>query len=114
MKEERFSMSQEEEILKTKPSLSTTSMAKQTNNGMLSTLTNGRVNQRKENSTKTSVSMLIEHSLSNHKWVQRDSLILLEETLSSRLEMEEEPNNGTSINNPIPLDPDPTTNLGIL
>jgi hypothetical protein len=38
----------------------------------------------------------------------------LEETLSSRQETEETPNNGTSINNLSPLDPDLTTNLGTL
>jgi hypothetical protein len=62
MKEERLWMFQEAKMLKTKTSLSGTNMAESTSNGMLSTLTNGRVNQRRENSTKTSVFMLRDHS----------------------------------------------------
>jgi hypothetical protein len=106
-------MFQEAKMLKTKTSLSGTNMAESTSNGMLSTLTNGRVNQRRENSTKTSVFMLRDHSTLFLKWEEADTSTLLEETWSSRQEMEEELNNGTSINNPIPLNPDPITNLGI-
>jgi hypothetical protein len=58
--------------------------------------------------------MLIEPSTLSHKWANRDTLTWLEETLSSRQETVEIPNNGTSINNHSPSDPDLTTNLGTL
>jgi hypothetical protein len=41
--------------------------------------------------------MLKEHSTSNQEWAEEDTSTLLEETLSSRPQMEEAPKNGTSI-----------------
>ena len=65
MRKERSSMSQEELMMKTETSLSTTNMENLTNNGTLFMLIKCQKNQRKENSTKTSVSMLKENSTPN-------------------------------------------------
>jgi hypothetical protein len=100
-------------IVRTETLLFGTNMAKSTNNGMLYTLTNGRESQRRANSIKSTVSMLTEHSTLSHKWDPEDISISSEETLSSRLEMVEEPKNGTSINNLEPSDQETTTTLGI-
>jgi hypothetical protein len=62
-------------------------------------LTNGREIQERENSTEDLVSMLTEHSASFHNWDHADTSILLEEDSSSRPQMEEKLNTGTSINN---------------
>jgi hypothetical protein len=75
MRKERSSMSQEELMMKTETSLSTTNMENSTNNGTLFTLINGQKNQRMENSTKTSVSVLEENSTSKLLCHQEDILI---------------------------------------
>jgi hypothetical protein len=71
-----------------------------TNNGTSSMLTNGKVNQEKENSTKTSVSMLKDHSISSHNYHPTDILIsLTTETLSLRQRTEETLRHGGSTKN---------------
>jgi hypothetical protein len=68
---------------------------------MLSMLINGRVNQPRDNLTKTSVSMLREISILSQDLVERDTLTLsTTRTLPSRLETEEDPRFGTSTKNP--------------
>jgi hypothetical protein len=50
------------------------------NNGILSTLINGREIQRKVNSTRDSVYMSKDHSISSQDWVKRDTSLLSTET----------------------------------
>jgi hypothetical protein len=71
-----------------------------TSNGILSMLINGRENQRRVNSMRDSDSMLKETSTLSHNFQTTDTLILSTTgTWSSRHQMEEKPNSGTSINN---------------
>jgi hypothetical protein len=62
MSKERSSMSKEEEITKMPTSLYGTNIRDSTNNGILSTLMNTQMSQKRENLTKTSDSMLKDHS----------------------------------------------------
>jgi hypothetical protein len=63
-------------------------------------LTNGRVNQLRDNSIRDLASMLKETSTLDHTWDQEDTWKLsTTKTLSSRPKMVEELNSGTSINN---------------
>jgi hypothetical protein len=59
---ERSWMFKEMLMLKTETSLPTRNTEDSTSNGTLSMLTNGRVNQSKENSMKNSASMSKDHS----------------------------------------------------
>jgi hypothetical protein len=59
-------------------------------------LINGRVNQRRDNSTNNLVCMSKEISSSNQDWAREDISMSLEKTLSSRPEMDSRANNGTS------------------
>jgi hypothetical protein len=69
------------------------------NNGTSSTLTKELASQVKENSTKTSTSMLRDHSSLSLISENTDTLMLsATETWSLRLETAEIPNSGGSIN----------------
>jgi hypothetical protein len=106
-REERLLMSQEVKILKEDTSLLTPSMESLTNNGTLSMKMNTLKSQRRENLTRSSVSMLIEISTLSHSCQTTDTLTSsTTETWSSRQEMEERPKSGTSINSLIPLEQD--------
>jgi hypothetical protein len=84
-------------MLKTETSLSGTDIRDSTNNGTSSMLMNTQRNQRRENSTRTSVSMLKDHSTLSLNWRKTDTLISsTTRTLLSRPEMEERVNHGTS------------------
>jgi hypothetical protein len=83
-------MSKVELMMKIETSLLTIDMERSTSNLILFIRINGRVNQLRDNSTKTSVSMLIEPSSSFLDWDKADtSISSTTETWSSRLEMEE-------------------------
>jgi hypothetical protein len=101
MTKERLSKFKVELTLKTETLLQvieTTMLS--TNNGISSTLINGRENQLRVNSIRDSVSMLKETSTLSHNFQTIDTLILSTTgTWLSRLRMEEEPKCGTSINN---------------
>jgi len=73
-REERSWMSKEMLMARTKTFKYGTSMVNSTNNGMLSILMNGRENQAKENSMKTSDSMSKDHSTLFHRWLLTDTL----------------------------------------
>jgi len=60
---ERYLTSKEMLMLKIETSLFTTLMEESTNNGISFMLMNGRVNLERENLTKSSVSMLKDHSM---------------------------------------------------
>jgi len=74
MREERSSMFQVALMLKTEISSFGTSMERSTSNGMSSTLMNTQRNQRRENSTRSSDSMLKDHSTLSHNLDQTDTL----------------------------------------
>jgi len=96
-------------------SWSTTRTTKSTNSGTSSMLMNGRENQEKESSMKSSVCMLNVHSISFHSFQTTNILTSLTiEILLSRHQMEETPNNGTSTNSLLQLELSTTTNHGIL
>jgi hypothetical protein len=67
MREERLWMSMVAEMMKTETSLFGINMVDSTSNGTSSIKINGREIQERENSTKTSVCMLIEPSTLSHK-----------------------------------------------
>jgi len=102
-------MFKERMILKTEMYLCGTFIEEPTNNGTLSIQRTGKENQAKENSTKTSVSMLKEISILSLAYQREDMLTSSEETWSSRHRMVEDLNSTTSINNPGPSDADNTT-----
>ena len=88
-------------MLKIETSLFGASIRDSTSNGMSSMLMNIQMNQRRENSTKTLVSMLKDHSMLFQNCHLTDTLTsLITEDLQSRLQMEETPRSGTSINSP--------------
>jgi hypothetical protein len=98
MIKERSSMFKVLLMLKTETLLFTPNMERSTNNGILSTLINTQKSQRRVSSTKTSVSMLKDHSTLSQKWDKTDILISsTTETWSSRLRMVETPKSGGSI-----------------
>jgi len=75
MREERFSKSKEILIKKTEILESTHRTTESTNNGTLSMLTNGKENQERVNSTRSSVFMLKEISILFHNCLRTDTLI---------------------------------------
>lgn len=90
-------------------------MERSTNNGTSSMLMNGRESQERENSTKTSVSMLRETSTLCHNCQTTDiSTSSTTETLLSRLPTQERLKLGTSIRNHWQSRPGTTTNHGTL
>jgi hypothetical protein len=100
MKEERSWKSKEMLTKKTETSESTMETMDSINNGTSSTLTNGKVNQEKENLTKSSDFTLKDHSTLFLSWLLISSWISSTiETLSLRPQMEETPKFGTSISN---------------
>jgi hypothetical protein len=85
-------------MVKTKTSTFNQLMAESTNNGILSTLTNGKENPKKENLTKDLVSLSKEISTLFLNYQITDiSISSPTETWSSRLKMEERLRSGTSI-----------------
>jgi hypothetical protein len=83
-------MSKVELMMKTETSLPTRDTERSTNSSMLFMLTNGRVNQPRDNSTSSSDFTLTEPSSSSQEWEERDtSISSTTETWLSRLEMEE-------------------------
>jgi len=97
-------------MLKTETSKSTTEEMMTDNNGQLSMLTN-TLNQRRESLTSNSAFMLREISILFQLYQVEDTLILLTiGTWLPRLQMEERPKFGTSINSQRPSEPDTTTN----
>lgn len=87
---------------KTRTLLSTTKTTLSVNNGLSFMLMKTKKNQRKENSTKTSVCTLRGISSLKVRWPVRDTLTFLETTLSSRLQMVMTLRNGTLTNHPRP------------
>jgi hypothetical protein len=88
-------------MMKIETSLLTIDMERSTSNLILFIRINGRVNQLRDNSTKTLVFTFREISTLFHTLnLQDTSILLTTETLLSRQEMEEEAKSGTSINNP--------------
>jgi len=108
-------MSKEKPILKEdtfKPTR--TRMDKSINNGRLSMLTNGRVNQLKVSSMKNMDFMSKDHSTSFQLWVQEDTLrSSTTEILSSRLETLKEDKSGGSTKDLLQSRPESTTSHGI-
>ena len=100
MKKARSLKSKEALTQRTETSVSTIETIRSISNGILFTLINGKVNQPRVNSTKDSVFTLKETSTLFQPFQVADILISsTTETWSLRLEMEEEPKSGTSINN---------------
>jgi hypothetical protein len=96
-RKERSSMFKEELIKRTETLLLITDMERLTSNSMSSMLTNGRVHQRRESSTKSSDSMFKETSTSLPDWDQEDiSTSSTTETWLSRQETAEKHKSGGS------------------
>lgn len=74
MKEEKLWTFYQTEMLRTKTSKYIPNMEESTNNGILSMLTNGKVNQERESSMKNSVYMLKDHFMLSLNSKQIDTL----------------------------------------
>jgi len=102
-------------IPKEETSLPTPSMVKSTSNGRLSMLMNGKVNQEKENSMKSTDSTLKDHSMLFLQLMNKNmSIPMTVNHFALRLEMEEKDKSGGSTKNRTQSRVKKTINLGKL
>jgi len=93
--------------------LCTTGMERSTSNGILSIFKTGLQNQQRDNSTKTSVSTLIEPSSLSQPYQREDTLTTSNKKWSLRPRMVEDHKNSTSISHQEPSETDHTTHHSI-
>lgn len=103
-------MSQEQRTMRTRISKCGRSIKDWTSNGISSMSKTCLKRPRKERWILTSASRLILHSTLCPRWPKEGTLTCLEETWSSRDQMEEKLRFGTSTKNPRPWRTSPTTN----